>query len=97
MKVAWITLSIGAVLLILFFSRAQLWVRKATIDIHVHDTYFIVPYLFLILFFFLFLGTFFTLGGLVGTSFRNKYFIGAFIFFALADAYFIVQYLGMFR
>ncbi|MDB5196690.1 MAG: hypothetical protein JWP88_1061 [Flaviaesturariibacter sp.] len=85
MKAAFIFLFIAVLLLAFVFWRSSFWFRSNTIDIHVHDTYYVVAYSHFILLLFLIVGTAFSLGGAVGTRFRHLIFLYLLSGFALAD------------
>ena len=91
MKGAWIALLIGILLLALCYMSITSWFRATTIDFHIHDTYYIITYRFLMIFIILFLGTLFSLGGAVGTAFRHRYFLITLLVFAAADIYFSIK------
>lgn len=90
MKGALIALLIGIVILILLYSRMQIFSRQGTIDIHLHDTYFVLSYASVIVFMLLFLGTFFSIGGVIGTMFKSKLFLILAVLFTSVDTYYIV-------
>lgn len=89
MKTALIFLAIAIVLLFLFWLKVDVWFGDSTIDIHFHDTYFVIACWHFILFVFLILGTFSSLGGIIGTKFKNKLFIAVLLIFLAVDAYII--------
>jgi heme/copper-type cytochrome/quinol oxidase subunit 1 len=87
MRTAFIFLTIAILLLLLFWWKTDVQLSGSTIDIHVHDTYFVIDRLQFVLFFIVILGIFFTLGGLFGTRFRNKAFLITFLVFLAAGIY----------
>jgi cytochrome c oxidase subunit 1 len=87
MKTALIFLALAILLLVLFWWRFDVWFSDSTIDIHVHDTYYVIARWHAVLVTILFLGTFSSFGGVIGTRFRNKFFLIAVTIFLLADAY----------
>lgn len=89
MKTALIFLAIAVLLLVLIYSRVDIWFSESTIDIHIHDAYFVIARWHVILLITLFLGTFSSLGGVIGTRFHNKFFLIAFIFFIAFDLYIV--------
>ncbi|HVG41676.1 MAG TPA: hypothetical protein VM888_08695 [Chitinophagaceae bacterium] len=91
MRGALIALLIGILLLTLCYLSITSWFRATTVDIHIHDTYYIITYRFLIIFIILFLGTLFSLGGSISTAFRHKYFLIFLFAFTAADIYFIIK------
>jgi len=91
MKTAFAFLFAGIILLIFLYSKGAIFFTGSTIDIHLHDTYYIIAYFHLIVLVVLFLGTLFAIGGILGTLLRNKYFIWMTFIFFLVDVFFIVQ------
>jgi cytochrome c oxidase subunit 1 len=89
MKTALIFLAISILLLVLIYSRVDIWFGETTIDVHIHDTYFVIARWHAIFSIILFLGTFSSLGGAIGTRFHNKFFFIAFIVFAVFDLYIV--------
>jgi heme/copper-type cytochrome/quinol oxidase subunit 1 len=87
MKTAFIFLALSILLLILFWWRFDIWFSDSTIDIHVHDTYYVIARWHAVLVIILFLGTFSSFGGMIGTRFRNKFFLITLIIFFVADIY----------
>jgi hypothetical protein len=87
MKTAFLFLFISIVFLALIYSRVDVWFSPSTIDIHVHDTYFVIARRQAIFFIILFLGTFSSIGGVIGTKFGNKTFIVLLIIFVVVDIY----------
>jgi hypothetical protein len=87
MKSALVFLVIGIVLLAVLLSTLHIWRGASTIDIHVHDTMYVLPYTIFIFFILLILGTFFFLGGAIGTGFKNKYYLIPLFLFVLMDTY----------
>lgn len=91
MKTGGLFSAIGFLLLVGFFLllRGRIWFRTSTIDIHLFDTYFVVTYLHFLLFIGFVLGTFFFIGAVVATGFRNGYFVGVLLALVLADAFMV--------
>ncbi len=87
MKTALIFLATAILLLLLFWWRSDVYFGDSTIDIHVHDTYYVIDRWHLVLVIILFLGTFASLGGVIGTKLKNKFFLIAMILFLSGDAY----------
>jgi len=94
MKAAIISLAIGIILLLFFLFGSYIQTYKSGIDIHVHDTYFIISYFSFTVFIILFLGTFFFLGGAIGTAFKNKKFVYLLMTCTLLDAFYIISRLS---
>jgi ribose/xylose/arabinose/galactoside ABC-type transport system permease subunit len=75
MKVAIGFLIAGILLLVLFFLNADIWFRDKSVDLHIHDTYFVIDRLHFVLAVLLFLLTVFALGGVIGTRLKSKSFL----------------------
>jgi hypothetical protein len=87
MKTALIFLAIAVLLLVLVYSRIDIWFSESTIDIHIHDTYFVIARWHSIPLVILLLGTISSLRGAIGTKFQNKFFLIALILFIVVDLY----------
>ena len=95
MKAALISLTIGIILVLIFVSQTYIRVNKSAIDIYVHDTYFVISYFSFIFLIILFLGTFFSIGGAIGTVFKNKYFTFPLLICILLDSFYIMKYIKL--
>lgn len=84
MKLAIGFLIIGIFLLSLFFHRSDIWI-SSTIDIHLHDTYYVFDKWHFAIVVFIYLLSFFSLGGAIGTRFKNKKFLVTWIITLLVD------------
>lgn len=91
MKGALIALLIGAVLLVFFCFTLEIYRGKATIDVHWRDTFFVLSYPSAAVFVVLFLGTFFSTGGIIGTHFKSVWFVLLGLLFLSADTYCVVH------
>lgn len=89
MKAALISLAIGIIILLFFLFNSNVRADKSGVDIHVHDTYFNISYFYFTLFIALFLGTFFCLGGAIGTAFKNRTFVYLLLACVLLVSYYI--------
>jgi hypothetical protein len=85
MKIAFIFLALGLIILWIIWSRVPMMIGTSTIDIHIHDTKVVIGFVHLALFLLLFLGTLFFVGGVIGTQFKRKGFTIPFVVFLLAD------------
>jgi hypothetical protein len=90
MKGALISLGIGIILLLVFCSRISIYIGGSTFDVHFHDTYFVFSKWSVIILVTFFLGTFFWIGGLIGTRFRNKWVWLMALLFLGVTAYYVV-------
>jgi len=97
MKGAFIALVIGIVLLLLLYFGLDIYSRKNMVNIHLHDTYFVLNYASVFLFLLLFLGTFFTIGGIIGSQFKSKLFWILALFFITIDTYYFLTYYNAFN
>lgn len=86
MKLAIGFLIIGIFLLLLFFLRSDIWI-SSTIDIHVHDTFYVIDKWHFAIAVFIYLLSFFSLGGVFGTRFKNRKFLVTCIITLLIDGY----------
>jgi hypothetical protein len=91
MEGAFIGLFIGLALLLLLYFKMKIYNRKGTIDIHLYDTYFVLSYAAAIVFALLFLGTFFSVGGLMASVFKSRLFWTLTLLFLSIDVYYIVS------
>jgi hypothetical protein len=92
MKGAFIALIIGIVLLVLLYLKVEMRSSNGTIDIHLHDTYFVLSHTSVFIFLLLFLGTFFALGGVIGSHFRSKVFWVLVVLSLSIDTYYVVSF-----
>ena len=88
MRTALIFLFTGILLLVLLYYRYEVNFSSETIDIHVHDTFFVIDFLTAAAYIFVFLLFLFALGGVIGTGFRNRFFL-----FLLIACLIVVAYL----
>jgi|SRR6478609_8844883 heme/copper-type cytochrome/quinol oxidase subunit 1 len=97
MKTALLFLFAAIVFLGLIYSRIDVWFNESTIDIHVHDTYFVIARWHAIFFIILFLGTFSFIGGIIGTKFQNKIFMVLLLIFLVVDFYIFWNFYNSFH
>lgn len=97
MKVALLFFLTGICLLLLFFFKSKPWFSSSTVDIHLYDTYFVISYFSFAGFIVFLLGTFFSIGGIIGTHFHNKHFIFLALAFIAVDFFAILHYYKMFK
>jgi|GEM_PF-1591956 len=97
MKGALISLSVGVVLLVIIYFKLSVYRGKGSFDIHFHDTYFVLSYFSVIVFSLLLLGTFFSIGGVIGTHFKSKLFWILTILFLSIDTYYVVAFYKAFN
>ncbi|GAC1426859.1 MAG: hypothetical protein NVS1B13_19830 [Flavisolibacter sp.] len=93
MKTALIFLAIGLFLFFFFLTRGNVESSKETIDIHFHDTYYVIAKVHFYLFLFLFISTFSFIGGTIGTRFKNRGFLLGMVILLVVDIY---LFIGMF-
>lgn len=89
MKAAVSFFVIGVLILVFLYFVSDISFQSSTVDIQVHDTYFVLTRFSFFLFVILFLGTFSSLGGVIGTRFKNTAFIVLFFILLLIDAYIV--------
>lgn len=94
MKGAWIAFFIALSLLFLLCVTAKIYNTSGTIDLQLHDSYFILSYATVIIFILLFLGTFFSIGGIIGTRFKSIVFWVLLLVFLSIDIYYIDPFLS---
>ena len=91
-KGAYTALLLAIAVLLLFYLNMDIYTTKTTLDIHVQDTFFILSYTAVAFILFLLLGTFFVLGGLIGSRFESKLFWVLVLLFAIMDLYFVTAF-----
>jgi hypothetical protein len=91
MKGALIGLFIGISLLLFLYFKLAPYRSSTSFDIHFHDTYFVLDYLSAIGFSLILLGTFFAIGGTIGTHFKSKLFWILTVLFLSIDTVYIVS------
>lgn len=88
MKTALLFLSIPILFLIISLNRVDVWmINSKTIDIHFHNTYFVIDHVTALIALVVVLGTFFFTGGVIGTKFRKRFFLIGFLIFIVVDLY----------
>jgi heme/copper-type cytochrome/quinol oxidase subunit 1 len=79
MKVAVGFLLVGMIVLGLLLCQSAVRLAQTTIDLHVHDTYFVISYVVFVPLVLLALLALFALGGVIGTRCKNRYFLVTFL------------------
>ena|SRR4028119_1969449 len=92
MKSALVSLLIGMGMLLTLYSYWEIYRTRSTFEVHFHDTYYVLSHGSLIVFVLLFLGTFFSMGGLVGTRFKSKLFGILTLISISVGAYYVVSF-----
>lgn len=92
MKGALIGLFLGIALLALIYFKLAVYRSKTSFDIYFHDTYFVINNTFAVVFALIFLGTFFSIGGIIGMHFRSKLFLLLTVLFLAIDIYYVVSF-----
>src|SRR5919202_576751 len=88
MKAAFILLTIGLIILLLFAFLFDVTLAGSTLDFHVHDTYYVTDIKSAIIFVILFLATLFFIGESIKTKFKSVPFLILLLFIFSADIYF---------
>ncbi len=97
MKGALIALLIGLTLLVAVYFKLRIYKSNASFDIHLHDTYFVLSYAMAAVFTLLILGTFFSIGGVIGTHFKSKLFWTLTVIFLSVDTYYTAMFYKAFN
>jgi len=92
MKGACIALLIALAILVVFLVTSKIYITRGTVDIQFHDTYFILSHASVLVFIILFLGTFFLIGGIIGTHFKSTAFWVLLVALICIDIYFILPF-----
>src|SRR5689334_19819089 len=92
MKGALLLLVIGIALLLAIYFKLDIYRSQSTFDVHFHDTYIVLDNWLVIGFVTLFLGIFFSIGGLIGSRFTNKFFWFLSLLFLGVTAYYVLVY-----
>jgi hypothetical protein len=74
MKTAILFLTLGLVSLFFLHSETVIGFGRATVDLHIHDTYIIINTTHVVIGVLLYLTTLFAFGGAVGNGFRKRFF-----------------------
>ena len=92
MKRAYIGLLVAFAVLILFLFTSKIHITQGRIDIQFHDTYFVLNHVSILIFIILFLGTWFSIGGIIGTHFKRSLFWVLLLVFVSVDIYLILPF-----
>jgi len=92
MKGALIALFLGIALLVMIYFKLVVYRSKTSFDIHFHDTYFVLDYASAIVLAIILLGTFFSIGGIIGTHFKSKLFWILTVLFISINTYYVVSF-----
>lgn len=96
MRVAIVFLLVGIVLISLVLQKAAVQLTRATIDLHIHDTYVVIDWWHFINGVLLICLLFFSLGGVIGTGFKSKAFNSTLLVTLLLIGGIIWCYYGLF-
>ena len=97
MKGAIICLALGLCIFLVLFGREHIFSGKDTIDIHLHDTFYVIAKWHFYLFLFLFLSTISFIGGVIETRFKNKGFLIGMLILLAIDIYLIISIVRSFN
>jgi hypothetical protein len=75
LRTALLFLLAGILMLFYFYWRWDVFVGYGSVDIHVYDTYLVMTYFHVAIVILLVLTLFFSLGGMIGSRFRNWFYI----------------------
>lgn len=95
MKGAFISLLIAAAILVLLWMTNDVRFTTTSVDVHVHDTYLVCDYTFFIGAIVIFLGIFFSAGGLVSSSFRSMLFWAILLICVAVASVYLVNLFGV--
>jgi hypothetical protein len=87
---------IGSLMAIALLMLAFIWLSgyktESSFDVHIRDTWYILDYSIAIVFSILLIGTFFSIGGVIATHFKNKLFVILLVIFLSLDFFIIASF-----
>jgi hypothetical protein len=97
MKGALIALFISIVVLVLFGLAEDVRFTASSVDVHIHDTYFVLDYPFFVCFLLVYMGTLLSIGGLISTNFKGKVYWMLLVVFILLVSFYTFNFFNVFN
>ncbi len=97
MKEALIGLLVGIVLLAAAFLMLPIYSGASSFDIHLRDTFFVIDHASATVFVLLILGTFFSIGGVIGTRLKRKLFAVLLVLCLATGSFYVVSFYRAFQ